>query len=57
LAGSTVLRETFTVGMAIGFVLVLAGSVLATRRRAGAASRAGVASRATKSSRQPQSPK
>lgn len=57
LAGITVLRETFTVGMAIGFVLVLAGSVLATRRRAGAASRAGVASRATKSSRQPQSPK
>ena len=32
-AGITVLHETFTVGMGIGFVLVLAGSVLATRRR------------------------
>jgi drug/metabolite transporter (DMT)-like permease len=32
--GVTILRETFTVGMGIGFVLVLAGSVLATRRRA-----------------------
>jgi drug/metabolite transporter (DMT)-like permease len=29
--GVTVLGETFTVGMGIGFVLVLAGSVLATR--------------------------
>jgi len=34
LAGVAVLRETFTPGMGIGFVLVLAGSVLATRRRA-----------------------
>jgi drug/metabolite transporter (DMT)-like permease len=33
LAGVTILRETFTVGMGIGFVLVLAGSFLATRRR------------------------
>jgi drug/metabolite transporter (DMT)-like permease len=31
-AGVIVLHETFTAGMAIGFVLVLAGSVLATRR-------------------------
>jgi drug/metabolite transporter (DMT)-like permease len=31
-AGVLVLRENFTVGMAIGFVLVLAGSALATRR-------------------------
>jgi drug/metabolite transporter (DMT)-like permease len=31
-AGVIVLRENFTAGMAIGFVLVLAGSVLATRR-------------------------
>jgi len=31
-AGILVLRETFTVGMGIGFVLVLAGSTLATRR-------------------------
>jgi drug/metabolite transporter (DMT)-like permease len=30
--GIAVLHETFTVGMGIGFVLVLAGSVLATRR-------------------------
>jgi drug/metabolite transporter (DMT)-like permease len=30
--GVTVLRESFTVGMAVGFVLVIAGSVLATRR-------------------------
>ena len=29
--GVAVLGETFTVGMGIGFVLVLAGSVLATR--------------------------
>jgi drug/metabolite transporter (DMT)-like permease len=33
LAGVAILHETFTVGMGIGFVLVLAGSVLATRRR------------------------
>jgi drug/metabolite transporter (DMT)-like permease len=32
--GVIVLRENFTMGMAIGFVLVLAGSVLATRRPA-----------------------
>ena len=31
--GVLVLRETFTVPMAIGFVLVIAGSVLAARRR------------------------
>jgi drug/metabolite transporter (DMT)-like permease len=30
--GVAVLRESFTVGMAAGFVLVIAGSVLATRR-------------------------
>jgi drug/metabolite transporter (DMT)-like permease len=30
--GVAFLRETFTVGMGVGFVLVLAGSVLATRR-------------------------
>jgi len=33
LAGVLILRETFTVGMGIGFALVLAGSILATRRR------------------------
>lgn len=33
-AGVIVLREHFTAGMAIGFVLVLAGSALATRRPA-----------------------
>jgi len=32
-AGVAVLRESFTFGMAVGFVLVIAGSVLATRRR------------------------
>ena len=32
LLGVTVLRENFTFGMAVGFVLVIAGSVLATRR-------------------------
>lgn len=31
--GVAVLQETFTPGMGIGFVLVLAGSFLATRRR------------------------
>ena len=31
--GVLVLRETFTVPMAIGFVLVIAGSMLAARRR------------------------
>jgi drug/metabolite transporter (DMT)-like permease len=31
--GVTILGESFTVGMGIGFVLVLLGSVLATRRR------------------------
>lgn len=30
--GVIVLRESFTFGMAVGFVLVIAGSVLATRR-------------------------
>jgi len=33
LLGVAVLRESFTVGMALGFGLVLAGSVLSTRRR------------------------
>jgi drug/metabolite transporter (DMT)-like permease len=33
IVGIAVLHETFTVGMGIGFALVLAGSVLATRRR------------------------
>jgi drug/metabolite transporter (DMT)-like permease len=32
LLGVAVLRESFTVGMGVGFVLVIAGSVLATRR-------------------------
>jgi drug/metabolite transporter (DMT)-like permease len=32
LVGITILHETFTVGMGVGFALVLAGSVLATRR-------------------------
>jgi drug/metabolite transporter (DMT)-like permease len=32
IVGVTILHETFTVGMGIGFALVLAGSVLATRR-------------------------
>jgi drug/metabolite transporter (DMT)-like permease len=31
--GVLVLRETFTVPMAIGFVLVITGSILAARRR------------------------
>jgi drug/metabolite transporter (DMT)-like permease len=31
IAGVTILDEAFTVGMAVGFVLVLAGSFLATR--------------------------
>jgi drug/metabolite transporter (DMT)-like permease len=31
--GVAVLHESFTMGMAVGFVLVIAGSVLATRRR------------------------
>jgi drug/metabolite transporter (DMT)-like permease len=35
--GVVILDERFTVGMAVGFVLVLAGSVLATRSRARAA--------------------
>jgi drug/metabolite transporter (DMT)-like permease len=30
--GVAVLHESFTMGMAVGFVLVIAGSVLATRR-------------------------
>jgi len=34
IAGILVLKETFTLGMGIGFVLVLTGSFLATRRRA-----------------------
>jgi drug/metabolite transporter (DMT)-like permease len=34
--GVTILHETLTVGMGIGFVLVLLGSTLATRRRAAA---------------------
>jgi drug/metabolite transporter (DMT)-like permease len=32
LLGVTILRESFTLGMGVGFVLVIAGSVLATRR-------------------------
>jgi drug/metabolite transporter (DMT)-like permease len=32
--GVAVLHESFTLGMGLGFVLVIAGSVLATRRRA-----------------------
>jgi len=35
--GIAILHETFTVGMGVGFALVLAGSVLATRRKAPAA--------------------
>jgi len=31
-AGILVLHENFTVGMGVGFILVLAGSTLATRR-------------------------
>jgi drug/metabolite transporter (DMT)-like permease len=34
LLGVVVLSEKFTVGMGIGFALVLGGSILATRRRA-----------------------
>jgi drug/metabolite transporter (DMT)-like permease len=34
LLGVLVLRESFTVGMGVGFALVLAGSILATRRKA-----------------------
>jgi drug/metabolite transporter (DMT)-like permease len=45
--GVVVLKEAFSVGMAAGFALVIAGSVLATRRRPGVhdapAARAGVA--------------
>jgi drug/metabolite transporter (DMT)-like permease len=37
LLGVTLLSETFTVGMGVGFVLILAGSVLATRPSARAA--------------------
>jgi len=33
LLGVAVLRESFTAGMGLGFVLVLVGSVLSTRRR------------------------
>jgi drug/metabolite transporter (DMT)-like permease len=33
LVGVAILHETFTVGMGVGFALVLAGSVLATRRK------------------------
>ena len=40
--GVTILDESFTIGMAVGFVLVLAGSLLATRSRAQAPSRAEV---------------
>jgi drug/metabolite transporter (DMT)-like permease len=40
--GVIVLRESFTFGMAAGFVLVIAGSVLATRRRPEAATAAGL---------------
>jgi drug/metabolite transporter (DMT)-like permease len=37
LVGISVLHETFTIAMGVGFVLVLAGSVLVTRRRRAAA--------------------
>jgi drug/metabolite transporter (DMT)-like permease len=37
--GVAVLRESLTLGMALGFVLVLAGSTLATRRPVPAAAR------------------
>lgn len=37
LAGILVLHENFTVGMGVGFILVLAGSTLATRRAKAAA--------------------
>ncbi|HUX12795.1 MAG TPA: DMT family transporter [Spirochaetia bacterium] len=33
LLGVTILHETFSIGMGLGFALVLAGSILATRRR------------------------
>ena len=39
--GVIVLHENFTVGMALGFVLVVAGSVLATRRPRQAATAVG----------------
>jgi drug/metabolite transporter (DMT)-like permease len=42
--GVLVLRESFTVPMAIGFALVIAGSALATRRPAPAGERVVVAS-------------
>jgi drug/metabolite transporter (DMT)-like permease len=34
IVGAAILHESFTAGMGVGFALVLAGSVLATRRRA-----------------------
>ncbi len=37
IVGVAVLSETFTVGMGVGFALVLAGSIMATRRKAPAA--------------------
>ena len=40
LLGVTLLREPFTVGAAVGFSLILAGSVLATRRTSARAGRA-----------------
>ena len=41
--GAAVLRESLTLGMGLGFVLVLAGSTLATRRRVGSEPAAPVA--------------
>jgi len=40
--GVAVLHESFTLGMGLGFVLVLAGSILATRK-SGAPAAAGAA--------------
>jgi drug/metabolite transporter (DMT)-like permease len=45
LLGVVVLRENFTLGMGVGFLLVLAGSVLATRRHAPSATPSEVSER------------
>ena len=50
LLGVAVLREQFTFGMGVGFVLVILGSVLATRRRRQAAEAEPVAAHAGQSS-------
>jgi drug/metabolite transporter (DMT)-like permease len=49
LLGVSVLHENFTFGMALGFVLVIGGSVLATRRPREAA-RVGALARESQSS-------